>query len=178
MAKRLLVVVDMQNDFIDGSLGTKEAVSIVDNVCKKISEWDGDLFVTQDTHYEDYMNTAEGKMLPVPHCISGTPGHLINPRVTHALDRFYGLRVTYEKPTFGSTLMSEDIHNGLYDEVQFCGLCTDICVLSNAIMARAALPEARIIVDAACCAGVTPESHRRALDAMKPCHIEVINDNQ
>lgn len=177
MDRKLLVVVDMQNDFIDGALGTAEAQKIVVPVCRKMTEWNGDLFITKDTHEDNYLETVEGKMLPVPHCIRGTDGHRVNAQVSAAYNRFDGFKVAFNKPTFGSVELAEYLTMSDYSNVTFVGLCTDICLLSNAIMARAALPEATIIVDAACCAGVSPESHRRALDAMKVCNITVINEN-
>ncbi|MBQ8619114.1 MAG: cysteine hydrolase [Clostridia bacterium] len=176
MDRKLLVVVDMQNDFIDGALGTTEAQKIVEPVCRKMAEWNGDLFITKDTHEDNYLETAEGKMLPIPHCIRGTDGHRVNSKVSAAYNKFGGFKVVFNKPTFGSVELAKHLAMSDYSEVTFIGLCTDICLLSNAIMARAALPEATIIVDAGCCAGVTPESHNRALDAMKACNITIIND--
>lgn len=176
MDRKLLVVVDMQRDFIDGALGTPEAQKIVEPVCRRMAEWSGDLFITKDTHENNYLETAEGKMLPVPHCIRGTDGHKINDQVLEAYNKYNGFKVVFNKPTFGSVELAKHLAMSSYSEVTFVGLCTDICLLSNAIMARAALPEATIIVDAACCAGVSPESHQRALDAMKPCNITVVNE--
>lgn len=176
MNRKLLVVVDMQNDFIDGVLGTPEARKIVEPVCRKMAEWNGDLFITKDTHEDNYLETAEGKMLPVPHCIRGTDGHRVNAQVSAAYNRFDGFKVIFNKPTFGSVELAKHLSMSDYSNVTFVGLCTDICLLSNAIMARTALPEATIIVDAACCAGVSPESHQRALDAMRVCNITIINE--
>lgn len=171
----VLVVVDMQNDFIDGALGTKEAVAIVDNVRKKIEGFEGTVLFTRDTHYEDYMDTQEGGNLPVPHCIKGTKGWEIREeleafRTTEAID----------KVTFGSSKLPEVLHK-LHEEnpiesITFVGLCTDICVISNVMVTKAFLPEVPIIVDAACCAGVTPESHKNALEAMKVCQVKVENE--
>lgn len=175
MKEKLLVVVDMQNDFIAGSLGTAEAQAIVEPVCEKIAGWDGDVFVTLDTHETNYLDTAEGAMLPVPHCIRGTEGHRLHADVARQLDAFSGSKTVFEKPTFGSVEMCARLAQSGYEEVVFIGLCTDICVLSNAIMARAALPEAEISVDAACCAGVTPPSHTRALEAMAVCNIKTVS---
>ena len=171
----VLVVVDMQNDFIDGALGTKEAVAIVDNVRKKIEGFEGTVLFTRDTHYEDYMDTQEGGNLPVPHCIKGTKGWEIR-------EELEALRTTeaIDKVTFGSSKLPEVLHK-MHEEnpiesITFVGLCTDICVISNVMVTKAFLPEVPIIVDAACCAGVTPESHKNALDAMKVCQVKVENE--
>lgn len=174
--KKVLVVVDMQNDFVDGALGTPEAVAIVPNVVKKIREFDGDeLFVTYDTHYDNYLTTLEGQKLPVPHCIDGTYGHDLNAEIKEALTGKEYKDVI--KAGFGSFSISK----GLKDrypceeiEVEFVGLCTDVCVVSNALIMRAGYPNAKITVDASCCAGVTPEAHAAALATMKSCQIDVI----
>lgn len=174
--RKTLVVVDMQNDFIDGALGSKEAVAIVDNVVKKINEFDGGFIVTYDTHYDDYMNTREGKYLPVPHCIKGTEGWQLNNKVQNALaSKNY---LILEKPTFGSVKLVEYFRSTDQRdmEVILIGLCTDICVVSNAMLLKANYPEMNIIVDASCCAGVTPETHKAALETMKMCQIEVIGE--
>ncbi len=172
--KKLLIVVDMQNDFIDGALGTKEAVSIVDNAVKKIEEFDGDIIVTYDTHKENYMETMEGKNLPVPHCIKGTFGWQLNEKIQEALDKKE--YVAIEKPTFGSTELPSLIKKD-YDEIILIGLCTDICVVSNALLLKANFLETKITVDASCAAGVTKESHDAALLTMKMCQINVIGGN-
>ena len=172
---KLLVVVDMQNDFIDGALGTKEALAIVPTVKKKIQEFDGKVLFTRDTHFENYMETQEGKNLPVPHCIKGTDGW----QIRKELDE---LRTedAIDKLTFGSSelgiLLTQMNEKEKIESITFIGLCTDICVISNAMLAKAFLPEVPIIVDAACCAGVTPESHKNALAAMKVCQIAVENE--
>lgn len=175
--KRILVVVDMQNDFVDGALGTKEAVGIVENVVDKIGNFDGKIFATLDTHQNNYMETSEGKKLPVPHCIRMTYGWLLNEEVRKALDnKDYKI---IEKKTFGSTRLVDEICGikGEDDmEIEFVGLCTDICVVSNALLLKAYFPEARMTVDAGCCAGVTPESHKAALETMKMCQIDVIGE--
>lgn len=169
---KVLCVIDMQKDFIDGALGTPEAVAIVDKVADKIDSYikSGDKVIfTRDTHCENYMETAEGKKLPVPHCIKGTPGWQISDRLT------VGESTVIDKPTFGSVELSEYISS--LDNVQaieFVGLCTDICVISNVLLLKAKLPEVPISVDSQCCAGVTPESHRNALEAMKMCQIEIL----
>ena len=172
--KKILVVVDMQKDFVDGALGSKEAVAIVPNVVKKIEEFDGEIFVTYDTHFENYMDTNEGKNLPVPHCIKGTDGWELNKEVMDALNN--KAYTTVEKITFGSVDLPEIVGKAAGDEefsVELIGLCTDICVVSNALLLKANFPEMNILVDAACCAGVTPESHEAALTTMKMCQIEV-----
>ena len=167
--KKTLIVIDMQKDFIDGALGTKEAVAIVENVKKKIAEYqeNGDeIIFTRDTHQKDYLNTNEGRYLPVEHCIEGTEGWQIQ----------QGLEVPeaiyINKPTFGYLNWKE--YN--LEEVEIIGLCTDICVVSNALLIKATYPEIKVTVDASCCAGVTPESHTAALTTMKMCQVEVIHE--
>ena len=175
MKEKILVVVDMQNDFIDGSLGTKEAEEIVNNVKKEIEDTSyTKIYATEDTHYEDYLITREGKYLPVEHCIKNTKGWYINALVKEALEK---RGATYiEKNTFGSVDLMELIKN--YDKqiesITLIGLCTDICVVSNALLIKAALPETDVIVKANCCAGVTPEKHEAALETMRSCQIDVI----
>ena len=170
-----MVVVDMQNDFVDGALGSKEAIAIVPAVVKKINEFDGDIFVTYDTHFENYMDTAEGKKLPVPHCIKGTAGWELNGEVREALTAKKFTPV--EKKTFGSVELPVLIKKAVGDDtftVELIGLCTDICVVSNALIIKANFPENTITVDAACCAGVTPEKHKAALETMRSCQIDVV----
>lgn len=175
--KKLLIVVDMQNDFIDGSLGSKEAQAIVPNVVKKIKEWDGDIICTLDTHGANYLETREGKYLPVEHCIAGTNGHDINNEVFDSLVFCNGSSANLlNKYTFGSTALPEIIRGSGVDYVELVGLCTDICVVSNAMLLKAHYPEMEIAVDASCCAGVTPESHQAALTTMKMCQINVIGE--
>ena len=177
--KKLLIVVDVQNDFIDGSLGSKEAQAIVPNVVKKIQEWDGDIMFTLDTHDASYLETREGKYLPVEHCIEGTDGHRINQEVLNAVHLKEGDKSyisTLSKRTFGSTALPEIIRGVNVDYVELVGLCTDICVVSNAMLLKAHYPELDIAVDASCCAGVTPESHKAALTTMKMCQIDVIGE--
>ena len=173
--KDVLIVVDMQNDFIDGALGTTEAVSIVPKVVEKVKSFPGTVIFTRDTHTENYLSTQEARKLPVAHCVKGTPGWQIRAELE-------ALRKTdaVDKPGFGSTalthmLASMDRAEGL-SSVTLVGLCTDICVISNAMLIKAALPEVPVIVDAACCAGVTPASHKNALEAMKMCQIDIINE--
>lgn len=174
--KSFLVVVDMQKDFVDGALSTKEAVAILPAVAEKIRTFDGEIFVTYDTHFEDYMDTAEGKKLPVPHCIKGTDGWELHEEVAAALE---GKTYTaVEKPTFGSVDLPEYIAQAAGTEefsATLIGLCTDICVVSNALLLKAHFPEDTIMVDAACCAGVTPESHAAALETMCSCQIDVLH---
>lgn len=173
--RKILVVVDMQKDFVDGALGTKEAVSIVPAVVNKIREYDKEnIFVTRDTHQKDYLTTQEGRNLPVEHCIEGTPGWELNAAVAEAVKG----AVIINKPTFGSTGLMHIIREISDKEeisIELIGLCTDICVVSNALLLKAAMPEVEISVDAACCAGVTPEKHEAALETMRSCQIQVSN---
>ncbi len=172
--KKFLIVVDMQKDFVDGALGTNEAQGIVSNVCEKIKNFYGDIIVTFDTHNENYLESAEGRKLPVEHCIKGTAGFELNESVKLALESKGYTAV--EKPTFGSVSLPEIIKEKAQDEefsIELVGLCTDICVVSNALILKANFPEAEISVDSSCCAGVTPESHNAALNTMKSCQIEV-----
>lgn len=175
--KQLLIVVDMQKDFVDGALGSGEAVAIVDNVVRKIENFPGDILVTYDTHPEEYLQTQEGKHLPVPHCIRNTDGWQLDSKVRAALaDRAYH---AIEKPTFGATALPEYIAEH-YDpsELEIClvGLCTDICVVSNALLLKANFPETPVSVDASCCAGVTVESHKAALLTMKMCQVQILGE--
>jgi nicotinamidase-related amidase len=170
--KTLLVVVDMQEDFIGGVLGTPEAQAIVPKVAEKIRSYAQVLF-TADTHQENYLETQEGKHLPVPHCIAGTQGHKLDP----ALEALSQGREILCKGTFGSVDLGEKVQalfrQGAIDSVELVGVCTDICVISNALLLKAFCPELPISVDAACCAGVTPERHETALKAMEACQITV-----
>lgn len=173
--KRFLIVVDMQKDFVDGALGTKEAVAIVPNVMEKILGFDGKIFATLDTHASNYMETSEGKKLPVPHCIKGTPGWMLNDEVAAVLEQKGYSPV--EKVTFGSVMLPRLIFQEAAGEpfsIELIGLCTDICVVSNALMLKANFPEAEISVDSACCAGVTPATHQAALDTMRCCQINIL----
>lgn len=172
---KILIVVDMQKDFVDGALGTKEAVAILPAVCSKIKSFDGEIIVTYDTHSENYMQTSEGAKLPVPHCIKGTDGHALDKSVQQALSKKEYISV--EKVTFGASdlpaLLSEkfDMADA---EIELIGLCTDICVVSNVLLLKAHFPEIKISVDSSCCAGVTPEKHEAALETMRSCQIDVI----
>ena len=167
--KKCIIVVDMQNDFIDGSLGTKEAQAMLPRLAAKLEKAEGiDLIFTQDTHQTDYLSTQEGKNLPVKHCIKPSQGW----EIAEVLQPFaVKAKAVIEKPAFGSLELIKAAEG--YEEAEFTGLCTDICVISNAMILKAAYPEMKIAVDASCCAGVTPESHANALAAMKMCQIEV-----
>lgn len=170
--KKLLVVVDMQNDFVTGTLGTKEAEAIVGNVEKKVrlyEEQKQEIVFTRDTHEKDYLHTQEGRKLPVIHCIRGTDGWEIIPQ----LQSYTKGRKIFDKPSFGSTELARYIQVGNYDQAEFIGVCTDICVISNALLTKAYSPELPVLTDAQCCAGVTPESHDSALCTMKMCQIDV-----
>ncbi len=175
---KLLIVVDMQKDFINGALGTKEAEAIVFKVRDKIADYRRQgypVLFTRDTHSEDYLNTEEGRNLPVVHCVCGTPGWELAPELEVADSP------VVNKPSFGSPELAQLIKDQYAGEeaqqleLELVGICTDICVISNALILKAFFPEARITVDASCCAGVTPESHNNALEAMKMCHIKIIN---
>ena len=167
---KVLIVVDMQKDFVDGALGSAEAVAILPAVKALIESFDGEVYFTRDTHFENYMSTEEGKHLPVPHCIKDTEGWQIVP----ALD---ALRTTQpiDKLTFGSKELIELLADKQdIESITLCGLCTDICVISNALLIKAYYPEIPLFVVANACAGVTPESHQNALDAMKMCQVEIV----
>ena len=175
--KKILLVIDMQNDFIDGALGTPEAVAIVENVKAKIKTYPKeDVFATRDTHTNYYLDTQEGHNLPVPHCIRGTEGWEIRPDVAELIFPDHVI----DKPTFCSTQLARlmEIFERREDEgieIELIGLCTDICVVSNALYLKATLPETPISCDASCCAGVTPAKHEAALETMRSCQIKVIN---
>lgn len=173
--KKGLIVIDMQNDFIDGALGTKEAQAIVPNVVRLIGEgeWD-DIMVTQDTHYDNYLETLEGKKLPVKHCIAGTHGWFLNNDVLNALQQAPLRYAGFDKNTFGSIRLAEYVRDEKFDEITLCGLCTGICLLNNSLLIRAYCPDLVVKVKADCCACVTPNSHENALKAMELCQIEVI----
>ena len=187
---RVIVCVDLQNDFIDGSLGSAEAQAIVPRVVEKLNNIDKAntlVLFTKDTHYDDYLETFEGKRLPVKHCIENTPGWSINKEISSVIDNKRGV-LTYSsktirrsrvyKNTFGSDDLREFFikHKDEIDEVEFVGLCTDICVISNVLMARQVMPDKVIKLDASCCAGVTHEKHLAALEVMKSCQIDVYNE--
>lgn len=187
MEKRLLVVIDCQNDFIDGSLGTPEAQAIVDNVVEKIKGFDGEVFATYDTHFkETYKESNEGKHLPVEHCIIHTEGWQLNPFIDRAFRDKLALideSFTYNdekrvfiKETFGSVKLAKAIVDGDYNYVELVGLCTDICVISNALVIKAFAPQIQIACDFSCCAGVTPELHNAAKMVMKSCQIDEVTE--
>lgn len=173
---KYLIVVDMQNDFITGSLGTKEAEAILPKVIEKVKNYDGTVIYTKDTHHADYLTTQEGKNLPVEHCIEGTWGW----ELAGELKVLSKANKVFNKPTFGSLelarYMMEENEKEEIEAIELCGLCTDICVISNAFVIKASLTEVPVSVDASCCAGVTPESHLNALAAMKMCQVTVVNE--
>ena len=186
---KILVLVDLQNDFIDGSLGSPEAQAIVPRVVEKLNNIDKEntlVLFTKDTHQNNYLNTFEGKMLPVEHCIENTHGWSINKQISSTMKNMDGI-LRYSSPTiknsrvykntFGSTDLMHffEKHKDEIEEVEFVGLCTDICVISNVLMARMIMPDKVITVDASCCAGVTPKKHLAALEVMESCQIDVIN---
>lgn len=169
---KYLVVVDMQNDFIDGALGSAEAVKIVPYVKSLIENFDGEVLFTRDTHYENYMETQEGENLPVPHCIYNTEGWQIHPEL-EALRKNEAIN----KITFGSKELADVLKDKTnIESITFVGLCTDICVISNVMITKAFYPEIPLIVDAKGCAGVTPDSHKTALNAMKAIQVKIINE--
>lgn len=171
---KALIVVDMQNDFVDGVLGSKEAVAIIDRAVEVIENFDGKVFYTLDTHGEDYLQTEEGRHLPVVHCVRESKGWELNPQIQKALEKRHAKGI--EKPTFGSeklmTLIQKEISD--IESITLIGICTDICVISNAMLAKAHFVNVPVSVVASACAGVTPASHDNALSAMKMCHIEVV----
>lgn len=182
----ILVVVDMQNDFVTGSLGTPEAQAVVPKVVEKIKGWSGKVLYTRDTHHESYLETLEGKHLPVKHCLQGTWGWQLVDEVDATIsdEQWCEDNPAYNKYTFGSVWLADDLvsFNNRGDceitSITLVGLCTDIFIISNALLFKVALPEVPIIVDASCCAGVTPESHKNALAAMKMCQIEIVNEEE
>ena len=175
--KDILIVVDMQNDFINGSLGTKEAEAILPGVIEKVKNHQGPVLYTKDTHQKDYLNTQEGEKLPVEHCIENTPGWELTGELDHMAKE--GDNLVFRKDTFGSKglvkYLVELNEEEKISSIELVGLCTDICVISNALMIKAFLPEIPLKVDASCCAGVTAESHENALKAMEVCQVEIIN---
>ena len=166
---KYLIVVDMQNDFISGSLGSDMAKAIVENVVDKVKSFDGEIIFTRDTHADCYLDTMEGKNLPVVHCVKDTDGWQICPELLPYVKN------VIDKVTFGSVDLPNIIaKNGDIESIELCGLCTDICVISNAMILKASFPEVKILVDSSCCAGVTLESHNNALSAMRMTQIEII----
>ena len=175
MSKKYLIVVDMQKDFVDGALGTAEAQEIVPAVVKKIEEFQGTVIYTKDTHFEDYLSTREGKYLPVEHRIKGTEGwQLVPPLEKLCVEKNAQV---YEKNTFGCRKLAEDLlakhMEEPIDSIELIGICTDICVVSNALLLKAYMPEVDILADAACMAGVTKEKHEAAIETMRSCQILV-----
>lgn len=178
MGQRYLVVVDMQHDFVDGALGTPEAQTIVASVAAKAQAFDGTVVFTKDTHYSDYLQTLEGKNLPVEHCLHGTPGWELMPELQAIRDERNSF--VFEKTTFASLdlamwLAEENVAEPI-ESIELIGLCTDICVVSNALLIKGWIPEVPLKVDASLCAGVTPDSHKAALATLRSCQVEVIND--
>jgi len=170
---KALVVIDMQNDFITGSLGTPEAQAIVRRVAEKIATFDGAVLATKDTHDTGYEATQEGRLLPVRHCAVGSEGWEAPPEISKALlEKDY---TPFWKDRFASLALAKHLEAGGYGEIHLVGVCTDICVVSNALVIKATLPETPIIVDASCCAGVTPALHKSALDVMRSCQIRIEN---
>lgn len=171
MMRKVIVVIDMQNDFIDGALGTKEAQVMLPHLVAKLErEKDALLIFTQDTHSKNYMETQEGRNLPVPHCIKPEKGWEIAPSLQPFVKK---AAAVIEKPAFSSLELPKAVAKLQPDEVELVGLCTDICVISNAMILKAAFPELPVAVDASCCAGVTPASHDNALQAMKMCQVDI-----
>lgn len=167
---KYLIVVDMQVDFITGSLGSDLATAIVPNVLEKVKNFDGKVIFTRDTHFTDYMNTQEGRKLPVAHCLKDSDGWQICDELRHYAE------IVVDKPTFGSMELPRLLESfgELIEKIELCGLCTDICVISNAMVLKAVFPEVPIAVDATCSAGVSVESHNTALDAMRAVQIEIV----
>lgn len=169
--KKILIVVDYQNDFVDGALGFDGADDLEEGICKRIKEYENDeVICTLDTHTEEYMSTHEGKRLPVPHCIKGTEGHKLFGRVKNLLED----KKCFEKPTFPSLEMAKYLESGNYDVIELCGLVSNICVLSNAVMARAACPNAEIIVDSSLTSAADSEMHQKSMDILRGIFITVI----
>lgn len=178
MSRNHLVVIDMQHDFVDGALGSAEAQAIVDAVAERAASFDGTVVFTLDTHGADYSETQEGRNLPVPHCIRGTHGWNLVPAL-EAVRTERDAHV-FEKPTFGSTelahWLASEHRTAPIDSIELCGLCTDICVVSNALLIKAALPEVPLTVNPALCAGVTPAAHEAALATMRSCQVHIVGD--
>jgi nicotinamidase-related amidase len=175
---KILVVVDMQNDFIDGALGTPEAQAIVEPMAEFIRNWDGPVYYTMDVHFQDYMTTREGRYLPVPHCISGTSGIFMNDKIDKVLKEKLAQQVV--KYTFGSEGLGSFLHyyHSEEDEIYFCGVCTDVCVIANLVIAKTRLPETNIYVIEDLCAGVSPKKHKAAIEVMKSLQVEIVNSKE
>jgi nicotinamidase-related amidase len=176
--ERYLVVIDMQKDFIDGALGSEMAQRIVPEVIRKIGEYKpGNIYATRDTHFENYLDTLEGKKLPVTHCVKESEGWQIHPEVSAAMPE----AKIFDKYTFGSEQLAQELYQRSLAgemEIELAGLCTDICVVSNALLLRAKLPGTVIRVDPKCCAGVTEETHKAALQTMKMCQIDILTEEE
>ncbi|MGI6004308.1 MAG: cysteine hydrolase family protein [Christensenellales bacterium] len=175
--KDVLIVVDMQRDFVDGALGTEEARRIVPALARRIRGFDGRVILTMDTHDEDYPDTQEGKNLPVPHCVKGSDGWRLDPDIRRAVNARQESVTIFEKPAFASTELALYLKEMNRTEgvasVELAGLCTDVCVISNAILVKAFLPEVPVKVNAVLCAGVTPQRHLAALEAMAACQVMI-----
>lgn len=167
------MVIDMQNDFITGTLGTEAARRIVPDVVEKIRGFDGDIYYTMDTHDENYSITQEGRNLPIAHCLRNSEGWLLQPDVAAAIAEKSTQEPFHKVDNFGSVELADELNSAGYDEIHFCGLCTDICVMTNVMLAKAFCPESVIYVDSKCCAGLTPQLHEAALDVMRSCQIKI-----
>lgn len=174
----ILVIIDMQNDFISGTLGTKEAQAVIEPLIDKIRTFNGNILLTQDTHDKSYLSSQEGSKLPVEHCIEGSDGWRINERIMDAVRQKGTDYKVFNKGTFGSLSLAEYLKQlneaDTVENIELVGVCTDICVVSNALLIKAMLPEVHISVDTKCCAGVTPEAHEAALMTMRSCQIDII----
>lgn len=178
---KILIVIDMQNDFVTGPLGTSEAVSVVNKIEQKLMKepFQTPIIFTRDTHQDNYLNTPEGKKLPIEHCIEATPGWCIVNSLRNVIKE-RSLITTFNKSSFGTLIWKDLIPHYIdtyKDEIEIVGVCTDICVISNALILKATYPDLKISVDASCCAGTTPEMHKKALDVMKSCQIDIINED-
>jgi nicotinamidase-related amidase len=176
MANKYLIVVDMQNDFVDGALGSQEAKEIVSDVVEKVKHFEGTVIYTRDTHKDNYLDVQEGRLLPVKHCVEGSEGWKLIPQLEELQQA--SNNIIYNKlNAFGSVRLAQDMlaeyNSGKVESIELIGLCTDICVVTNALLLKAFIPELPIYVDSLCCAGVTPEKHNAALDTMKSCQIIV-----
>lgn len=176
MENQVLIVIDMQNDFVSGSLGTKEAQALLPELVKTVAAFEGEVIFTKDTHEENYLETQEGKLLPVPHTIRGTQGWELVPELEALRNKLNAL--VFEKPTFGCVELAEYLREkyerGEIDRIELCGVCTDICVVSNALLIKAFIPECEIVMRKALCAGVTPSKHQAALEVMGSCQVTAV----
>ena len=175
---KVLVVVDVQNDFVTGALGTPEAQAMLPKLVDKVKGFDGEVWFTKDTHEPDYLSTQEGKYLPVEHCIKGTAGWEFAPELEVLIGSMGEKARVFEKPTFGSVKLADALSelrsSGELESVELVGICTDICVVSNALLIKANMPELPVLVDGSCCAGVTPEKHSAALEVMASCQVQMV----